>query len=93
MLDWLAAVADGARHRDRLRGDATRKAAWVGAGEPLVYISGSLAGLSDLETLALQKVGPACVAAHNAYQMCVALPRWPSWRWTRATAPGRRCRT
>ena len=40
----------------------------------MVYITGSLAMLSDLETLALQKVGPACVAAHNAYQMCLALP-------------------
>ncbi len=23
----------------------------------------------------LQKLGPACVAAHNAYQMCLALPK------------------
>ena len=51
------------------------EASWVGAGEPLVYITGSMAELSDLETLALQKVGPACVAAHNAYQMCLALPK------------------
>src|SRR6185312_15305493 len=29
---------------------------------------------SDLETILLQKLGPACVAAHNAYQMCLALP-------------------
>jgi len=48
---------------------------WVGAGEPLVYISGSFAALVDLETLLLQRLGPACVAAHNAYQMCMALPR------------------
>ena len=48
---------------------------WVGAGEPLVYITGSFAALADLETLLLQKVGPASVAAHNAYQMCLALPR------------------
>ena len=48
--------------------------AWVGAGEPLVYITGSLMHLSDLETILLQKIGPACVAAHNAYQMCLALP-------------------
>lgn len=47
---------------------------WVGAGEPLVYITGSFAALADLETLLLQKVGPASVAAHNAYQMCLALP-------------------
>jgi nicotinate phosphoribosyltransferase len=30
--------------------------------------------LSDLETILLQKLGPACVAAHHAYQMCLALP-------------------
>ncbi len=47
---------------------------WTGAGEPIVYVSGSLAQLSDLETILLQKLGPACVAAHNAYQMCLALP-------------------
>ena len=48
--------------------------AWVGAGEPLAYITGSLVHLSDLETILLQKIGPASVAAHNAYQMCLALP-------------------
>ncbi len=48
--------------------------AWVGAGEPLAYITGSLVQLSDLETILLQKIGPASVAAHNAYQMCLALP-------------------
>ncbi|MCW8085182.1 beta/alpha barrel domain-containing protein [Sabulicella glaciei] len=47
---------------------------WVGAGDPIFYLSGSMAHLSDLETLYLQRLGPACVAAHNAYQMCVELP-------------------
>ncbi|MEZ5647956.1 MAG: nicotinate phosphoribosyltransferase [Alphaproteobacteria bacterium] len=47
---------------------------WVGSGEPLLYISGSLAGLVDLETLLLQKLGPTCVAAYNAYTMCTDLP-------------------
>jgi len=48
---------------------------WVGAGEPMMYISGSLYHLSDLETLFLQKLGPPCVAAYNAYAMCVDLPK------------------
>src|SRR5689334_14896435 len=48
---------------------------WVGAGEPLCYISGSLFHLVDLETIYLQKLGPACVAAYNAYAMCVDLPK------------------
>jgi nicotinate phosphoribosyltransferase len=48
---------------------------WVGAGEPLLYLSGSLYHLVDLETVYLQKLGPACVAAYNAYAMCVDLPK------------------
>jgi nicotinate phosphoribosyltransferase len=48
---------------------------WVGAGEPLAYISGSLFHLVDLETLYLQKLGAPCVAAYNAYAMCVDLPK------------------
>ncbi len=48
---------------------------WVGAGEPLAYVTGSLQHLVDLETVYLQKLGPACVAAINAYAMCVDLPR------------------
>jgi len=47
---------------------------WVGAGEPIAYITGSFEALADCETIFLQKLGPACVAAHNAYQMCAALP-------------------
>jgi len=48
---------------------------WVGAGEPLAYVTGSLYHLVDLETVYLQKLGPACVAAYNAYAMCVDLPK------------------
>ncbi len=48
--------------------------AWVGAGEPLIYLSGKLADLIDLETMYLQLLGPSCVAAYNAYSMCSDLP-------------------
>ena len=48
---------------------------WVGAGEPLFYLSGSFAFLAELETLILQKLGSACVAAYNAYEMCQILPQ------------------
>ncbi len=47
----------------------------VGAGEPMLYITGSLRHLVDLETLYLQRLGPACVAGHNAYTMCLELPK------------------
>jgi nicotinate phosphoribosyltransferase len=30
--------------------------------------------LVDLETIFLQRLGPACVAAYNAYNMCIELP-------------------
>ena len=48
--------------------------AWVGAGEPLMNITGKMSVLVDLETIFLQRLGAACVAAYNAYQMCVELP-------------------
>ena len=48
---------------------------WVGAGEPMVYLTGSLYHLVDLETIYLQKLGPCCVAAYNAYAMSVDLPK------------------
>ncbi len=74
MTDWLAAVAS-ARDIEIRCETMAEEGAWVGAGEPLVYLTGSFEQLVDLETLLLQKLGPACVAAHNAYQMCMALPR------------------
>src|SRR5437762_6604048 len=48
---------------------------WVGAGDPILYVTGSLFHLVDLETVLLQKLGPACVAAFNAYAMCADLPK------------------
>ncbi|MBC7433845.1 MAG: nicotinate phosphoribosyltransferase [Rubritepida sp.] len=72
-VDWLRAVA-------AQRGTAFeielvhQEGEWVGAGDPLLYLSGSFAKLADLETLYLQKLGAPCVAAHNAYQMCLELP-------------------
>ncbi len=47
----------------------------VGAGEPIMYVTGPLRHLVDLETLLLQKLGPACVAAYNAAAMCAELPK------------------
>ena len=48
--------------------------AWIGAGEPICYITGPFSVLVDLETIFLQRLGPACVAAYNAYNMCIELP-------------------
>ncbi|MBB5692884.1 beta/alpha barrel domain-containing protein [Muricoccus pecuniae] len=73
MLDWLRRVAaerGAALDIELMHEEGT----WVGAGEPIVYVTGSFIQLADLETLLLQKLGAACVAAHNAYQMCLELP-------------------
>lgn len=73
MLDWLSNIAEA---RD-FKFDVTlnyQEGQWVGAGEPLMYITGSMFHLVDLETLYLQKLGAACVAANNAFTMCVELP-------------------
>ncbi|MHA1113676.1 MAG: nicotinate phosphoribosyltransferase, partial [Alphaproteobacteria bacterium] len=73
-VDWMNAVAAA-------RGVAFdidlnfAEGDWVGAGEPLLYITGSLHELVDLETIYLQKIGAPCVAAYNAYLMCKSLPK------------------
>ena len=73
MLDWLRDVA--AARGTRFEFDVVHpEGTWVGAGEPILYLTGSFHELADCETLLLQKLGAACVAAHNAYQMCLALP-------------------
>lgn len=73
MVEWIEKVASarGVSIRiDLLHEEGT----WVGAGEPLLYITGPMSQLVDLETLYLQKLGPACVAAYNAYSMCCDMP-------------------
>jgi nicotinate phosphoribosyltransferase len=47
---------------------------WVGAGDPIFYLSGKLADLVDLETIYLQRIGAASVAAYNAHAMCSSMP-------------------
>ena len=41
----------------------------------MLYVTGPLVHLVDLETVLLQKLGPACVAAYNASAMCAELPK------------------
>jgi len=73
-ITWLEGVAK--QRKTKIEIDLRYKeGAWVGAGEPIVYIKGSLFHLVDLETQFLQKLGSSCVAAYNAYVMCVELPK------------------
>src|ERR1700712_2183966 len=73
MLDWLKMAADLRQTKVEVN-LIYQEGDWVGAGEPIVYLTGSLVHLSDLETILLQKIGPTSVAAHNAYQMALSLP-------------------
>src|SRR5215813_10957854 len=73
-VDWVQRIA--AERETQIDIDLVYpEGKWVGAGEPLLYLHGSLVHLADLETLFLQKLGPACVAAFNAYTMCTDLPK------------------
>ena len=73
-LDWLRELtaARGTQVEIDLRYPEGK---WVGAGESMMYITGSFFHLVDLETIFLQKLGPACVAAYNAYTMCAEMPK------------------
>ncbi|MFZ6763988.1 nicotinate phosphoribosyltransferase [Roseomonas sp. KE0001] len=73
MVEWLERVA-AARGIEIGIELMHKEGEWIGAGDPILYLTGSLVQLGDLETLYLQKLGPPCVAAHNAYQMCLELP-------------------
>lgn len=73
MVEWLEKMgaARGVKFGIELLHE---EGTWVGAGEPLLYLSGPMSQIVDLETLYLQKLGAACVAAYNAYSMCCDLP-------------------
>ena len=74
-MEWLQQVAKerGFTAEIELR---YAEGKWVGSGEPLLYITGPLRHLVDCETVLLQKLGPACVAAYNAYTMSAASDRF-----------------
>ncbi len=73
-VDWLKEMAADRQAKvevDQRYGEGK----WVGAGEPMMYLTGSFYHLVDLETIFLQKLGPACVAAYNAWTMCADMPK------------------
>lgn len=73
MIDWLEKMAAERNTEFKIEPNY-QEGDWVGAGEPFMYITGPFVHLVDLETIYLQKLGAACVAAYNAYTMCMDLP-------------------
>jgi nicotinate phosphoribosyltransferase len=73
-IEWITAMA-AARGASLNIEQLYVEGAWIGAGEPMCYITGPFSVLVDLETIFLQRLGPACVAAYKAYNMCMELPK------------------
>ena len=71
-LDWLQAIVKE-RNSSVNVNRCFNEGDDVGAGEPMVYLSGSFLTLVDLETALLQKIGATCVAAYNAKSMVESL--------------------
>ena len=72
-IEWITAMAQSRGATLKIK-QLYVEGAWIGAGEPMCYITGPFSVLVDLETIFLQRLGPACVAAYNAYNMCMELP-------------------
>ena len=71
-FDWLEQIVKERKGSVNIK-RCFKEGSDVGAGEPLVYISGSMLLLVDLETALLQKIGATCVAAYNARSMVESL--------------------
>lgn len=76
VFDWLKAVSADQGFKINID-PAFKNGEVVGAGDPLFFLSGPFSKLAELETLALQKIGPACVAAYNARATILELPHIP----------------
>ena len=72
--DWIKSIAKERKIKIQTH-TPFKEGEYFGAGEPILYIKGSFQHIVDLETLFLQKIGPACIVAANAYQMCIDLPK------------------
>ena len=73
-IDWIRSVVSSRGYKIEIK-ECFEEGAWVGAGECLMYITGKLSILADLETIYLQKLGGACVAANNTFGMASDLPK------------------
>lgn len=72
-LEWLKEQCDLLGSKITIKRKFT-EGDWAGGGEVLFTYSGKLTKLIELETGLLQKVGPTCLVAYNAYIMSAELP-------------------
>ncbi len=72
-MDWLKEVAKQQKFNIEIK-ENYKEGELVGAGDPMLYITGRMDHLLETETHLLQKIGATSVAAMNARDMCLALP-------------------
>lgn len=71
--NWLKEVAKEQKFKIDIKTNYT-EGDLVGAGDPMLYITGRMDHLVELETHLLQQIGAPSIAAVNAKDMCLALP-------------------
>ena len=85
-IEWITAMAK-ARGAELQIEQLYPEGAWIGAGEPMCYITGPLSVLVDLETIFCNALVPP-VLLPTMLTICVSSYRkWPFSQWTRAIVP------
>ena len=87
-LNWLQKVISDRNETIEIREIFVK--ALVGAGEPMLYVTGKMSCIVDLETIFLQKLH---VAAYNAYNMCIEMKQTKFIAMMRGTALDQKCRS
>lgn len=73
MLTWLQKVAETNGYK--IQADLMyHEGQQMRAGDPMMFLTGRMAELVELETHYLQKIGSPCIAAYNAKNMAKAMP-------------------
>ena len=72
-LDWLKEIAKQQQFNIDIKTNYN-EGDLVGAGDPMMYLTGHMDKLVELETHLLQKIGAPSIAGVNANEMCLALP-------------------
>jgi nicotinate phosphoribosyltransferase len=72
-IDWLNSVAKSLGFNINIL-EQFKEGDLVPAGDPLFFMEGSFAQISELETLLLQKVGMACLTAWHGYMLSKTMP-------------------
>ena len=59
--DYMSDKLDGTYKVELL----SKEGAFVGSGQPMLYLTGKFSTLVEVETLLLQRLGPACVCSYE----------------------------